>query len=207
MAKPAKQPDLDGDMVLVPASTVFPIEVKPPAGFDPDDLGTWPDDPGRFEYVDGRLLYIPPCGEIQSAVAADVMYVLGAWQRQHPDFVVGGNEAGLAVGDNKYGLDGAVWSRDDMGQMKPGFSRVPPILAVEIAGARDNEVEMAKKAFEYVQHGVRVVWLVMPASGEVLVLVRGSKKLERYNQGMSVAPVAELPGLAPAVTDFFHQLG
>ncbi|HKE16727.1 MAG TPA: Uma2 family endonuclease [Kofleriaceae bacterium] len=207
MAKPAKQPDVEEDMVLVPASAVFPIEVKPPACFDPDDLRTWPDDPGRFEYVDGRLLYMPPCGEIQSAVAADVMYVLGAWQRQHPDFVVGGNEAGLAVGDNKYGLDGAVWRRDDVGQMKPGFSRVPPILAVEVAGARDKEVDMARKAVDYVQHGVRVVWLVMPESGEVVVFTRASMKFERFSKDMSVAPVEELPGLAPAVTDFFRQLG
>lgn len=207
MAKPAKQPDVDEDVVLVPASTLFPIEVSPPAGFDPDVLSTWPDDPGRFEYVDGRLLYMPPCGEIQSAVAADVMYVLGAWQRQHTDFVVGGNEAGLAVGDNRYGLDGAVWRRDDRGPMKAGFSHVPPILAVEVAGARDTEVAMAAKAAAYLKHGVRVVWLVLPESGEVLVLTHGATKLERYDKGMSLPPVEELPGLAPRVMDFFHQLG
>jgi Uma2 family endonuclease len=207
MAQPAEQPDLDEEMVLVPASTVFPIEVKPPAGFDPDDLGTWPDVPGRFEYVDGRLRYMPPCGEIQSAVAADVMYVLGAWQRQHPEFVVGGNEAGVALGDDKYGLDGAVWRREEVGVMKPGFSRVLPVLAVEVAGVRDDEVTLATKAAAYVRHGVPVVWLVIPASRQVLVLLKRSTKFVRFDEGAVLAPVAELPDLAPAVADFFRQLG
>ena len=194
-------------MVLVPASTRFPVEVAPPAGFDPDDLSTWPDDPGRFEYVDGRLLYMPPCGEIQSAVAADGMYVLGAWQRQHTDFVVGGNEAGLAIGDDRYGLDGAVWCRGDLGPIQSGFSHVPPVLAVEVAGARGTEVAMAAKAVAYLNHGVRTVWLVLPESREVVVLTPGFQKLERYRVGMSLPPVEELPGLAPRVADFFHQLG
>lgn len=207
MARPAKQPDLDEEMVLVPAGTLFPIEVKPPVGFDPDDLRTWPEVPGRFEYVEGRLLYMPPCGEIQSAVTADVMYVLGAWQRQHTEFVVGGNEAGLALGDDRYGLDGAVWRREDVGAMKPGFSRVLPVLAVEVAGVRDDEVTLAKKAADYTNHGVAVVWLVIPASRRVLVLLKGSTEFSRFDEGDVLAPVAQLPDLAPAVADFFRQLG
>jgi hypothetical protein len=52
-------------MTIVPLETQFPVEVRPPPGFDADKLSTWPDDPGRFEYVDGRLLYMPPCGDAQ----------------------------------------------------------------------------------------------------------------------------------------------
>jgi hypothetical protein len=57
-------------MAIVPADTEFPVLVRPPPGFDPDDLGTWPADPGRFEYVDGRLLYIPPCRDDQGFTAS-----------------------------------------------------------------------------------------------------------------------------------------
>src|SRR5262249_44873470 len=77
------------DVVHVPASVRFPVELVPPEGFDPARLETWPRVEGRLEWVGGRLLYMPPCGEMQQATVADVVGVLIPWQRAHPEFSVG----------------------------------------------------------------------------------------------------------------------
>src|SRR5262249_45357409 len=83
-----EQPRSD-DVIHVPASVRFPVELVPPDGFDPARLETWPHVEGRLEWVGGRLLYMPPCGEMQQATVADVVGVLISWQRAHPEFSVG----------------------------------------------------------------------------------------------------------------------
>jgi hypothetical protein len=94
-----EQPRSD-DVIHVPASVRFPVELVPPDGFDPARLETWPRVEGRLEWVGGRLLYMPPCGEMQQATVADVVGVLIPWQRAHPEFSVGTNEAGMRLGED-----------------------------------------------------------------------------------------------------------
>ena len=58
----------------------FPVELTPPHGFDPGRSETWPQVDGLLEYVEGRLLYMPPCGDVQSDVVSDVLRILLRWQ-------------------------------------------------------------------------------------------------------------------------------
>ena len=192
------------DWPTVPPETEFPVAVRPPPGFNPDDVRTWPDDPGRFEYVDGRLLYMPPCGEMQSATVLDAAGILAQWQREHPEFRVGTNEAGVAFGEDKRGIDIAVWRRADVGQPTSGFAVVPPLLAIEVAGQDDREPYLREKAAWYLARGVEIVWLVLPDTRKVVVLTAGQER--RYRIGESLAANVVLPGLTPAVADFFRQL-
>ena len=79
----------------MPRAIRFPVELIPPEGFNPEDPRTWPTVDGRIEYVNGRLLFMPPCGDLQQDTVADVVITLGNWVRQHSGFVVGTNEAEL----------------------------------------------------------------------------------------------------------------
>src|SRR5215210_5945637 len=85
------------ETIVLPRAVRFPVELVPPPGFDPDRLETWPDVGGRLEYVDGRLLFMPPCGDLQQDTVTDVVITLGAWIRSHPEFVLGTNEAGMRL--------------------------------------------------------------------------------------------------------------
>jgi hypothetical protein len=49
--------------ITLPLSVRFPVEVHQPDEFRAEDPATWPVVDGRLEYVAGRLLYTPPCGE------------------------------------------------------------------------------------------------------------------------------------------------
>ncbi len=196
----------DSDAVQLPRWALrFPLELNPPLGFDPNDIATWPKADGRLEFLEGRLLYMPPCGDDQSDVAVDVARVLGNWRVSHPDFVVGGNEVGIRLGDDSRGADAAVWRRDSLPANTGGFRRVPPLLAVEIAGQEDSESQLREKARWYLDHAVRCVWLLIPETREVIML--SGEPERRLRWGDRMPPVEGLPGLEPLVSDLFAQLG
>src|SRR5260370_15949804 len=85
-----------------------PIALPEPDGFAVEQSQTWPEVTGRLEYVGGRLEYMPPCGEVQQRVAVDVVTELNLWRRKHPEWVVGGNEAGMFLGGEVRAADAAV---------------------------------------------------------------------------------------------------
>ena len=182
----------------------FPVELRVPPDFDAARPETWPRVEGRLEYVEGRLLFMPPTGDVQQDVAIDVAYVLRSWSATHPGFVVGGNEAGMILGGDTRGADGAVWRRGDIGERTGGYRRVPPVLAVEVAGRDEDESTLRDKAAWYLAHGVTVVWLVLPASREVVVVDAAGSA--RHGQGDRLPACAPLPGLQPHVAELFAQL-
>src|SRR5437773_10830486 len=83
MVRPAPI-DIDEETIPVPGTVRFPVELTPPEGFDPARLETWPRVEGRLEWVGGRLLYMPPCGDRQQYTVADVVATLVNWVRSHP---------------------------------------------------------------------------------------------------------------------------
>ena len=182
----------------------FPVELRPPRGFDPADAETWPAVDGRLEFVDGRLLYMPPCGDAQGDVVAAGVGGFMGWIGRHPEFVVSTNEAGLRLAGASRGADIAVWRKVDCGPQTGGFRRVPPILAVEVEGQDEDEAVLTEKARWYLDHGVRVVWLVLWTTREVVVI----RPLETTRCGgadrMPAHP--DLPDLDLAVAEFFRQL-
>ena len=194
------------EVISLPRAVRFPVEMIPPEGFDPGRLETWPPVVGRLEYVDGRLLFMPPCGDFEQDTTTDVVIILGAWVRQNPDFVLGTNEAGMRLGGVTRAADAAIWRRAHLGAYEGGLRRVPPVLAVEVSGPDDGDSESAllEKARWYLGVGVEVVWILIPRAREVIVVSgEGEKRLS----GSAVLPShASLPQLTPKASDFFIQI-
>ena len=203
MARPAPR-ERDEETIPVPATVKFPVELMPPPGFDPPRLETWPRVEGRLEWVEGRLLYMPPCGDRQQDTVADVVITLGNWVRSHPEFVVGTNEAGMFLGEDGRGADAAIWRRADVGPYQGGFRRVPPLLAVEVAGRYERERQLREKARWYLEAGVPVVWIVLPKKREVLIVTAAGDTHHRRGERLPGDP--RLPGLAPMVDELFVQV-
>jgi Uma2 family endonuclease len=196
--------ELREETIVVPASARFPIELEPPKRFRPEDETTWPPVAGRLEWVGGRLLYMPPCGDLQQLVTMSAAGILMGWQRDHRDFVVGGNEAGMILGGDVRGADAAVWRRIERGPTTGGYVRVPPILAVEIAGQGEDEPALREKASWYLGHGVELVWLVLPRPRDLVLITREHASHHRPGDRLPSHPA--LPGLEPNVAEFFAQL-
>ena len=149
---------------------------------------------------------MPPCGDFQQDTATDVVITLGEWVRRHPEFVLGTNEAGMRLEGATRAADAAVWRRADLGAYEGGLRRVPPVLAVEVAGADegDSEIALRKKADWYLGVKVVVVWIVLPRSQEVLVVSREGEK--RLSIGKRIPAHPSLPDLSPRISEFFVQL-
>jgi Uma2 family endonuclease len=194
------------DVITLPRAVRFPVEMLTPEGFDAERLDTWPDVAGRLEYVDGRLLFIPPCGDVQQDTTTDVVITLGAWVRSRPGFVLGTNEAGMRLLGSTRAADAAIWRAADVGARTGGLRRVPPLLAVEVAGAEpgDGEEELRAKAAWYLAAGVRLLWIVLPEEREVIVIAAGGDA--RFLSGAQLPEHPELPGLSPAVDELFVQI-
>ncbi|HEY3352032.1 MAG TPA: Uma2 family endonuclease [Polyangia bacterium] len=197
--------DPHGECFHLPLTLVrFPIELVPPEGFRPDDLSTWPRLEGRLEYVNGRILYLPPCGDVQAEACADLMYLLATWVHAHPAFVAGGGEAGMTLGGDVRAAEGAIWRRADLGPPTGGLRRVPPLLAAEVAGREEGERELRAKARWYRDAGVATVWLILPRTRDVVVVAAQGES--RHGRGARLPAPTGLPELTPEVADFFVQL-
>ena len=195
--------DQHPDTIAVPRTVRFPVELTPPPGFDPGQHETWPHVEGLLEYVDGRLLYMPPCGDVQSDVVTDVLRILLRWQDGHPGYKIAANEAGIRLAGASRGADAAVFRKSDLGDYTGGFRRVAPVLAVEVAGQDEPEAQLRAKAAWYLSVGVSVVWLVLPDTREVIVVTRDGESRHRSGR---LPPHDAIPDLTPAVTDFLVQL-
>jgi Uma2 family endonuclease len=202
MARPAPS-EPDDEAIPVPASVRFPVELTPPPGFDPARPETWPRVEGRLEWVEGRLLYMPPCARLQRETVADVVATLVLWSRARPGFTVGTNEAGMRLGDDTRAADAGVWRRSDPGARHAGLSRAAPVLAVEVGGRNEGEAELREKARWYRQVGVPVVWLLLPEEHVVIVITRAGDRVHRVGERLPAEP--ELPGLEPLVDELFRQ--
>jgi Uma2 family endonuclease len=192
------------EQIVLPRAIRFPIELIPPDGFDAERLETWPRVVGRLEYVEGRLLYMPPCGDEQQEVVTDVVITVGAWVRAHREFVLGTNEAGMRLAGMTRAADAAVWRRELLGPRTGGLRRVPPVLAIEVAAQDELEGALEEKARWYLSVGVSVVWLVLPAARQVVVTT--AEGSARFDRGAALPEHAALPGLEPRVDDFFVQV-
>ena len=191
------------DLVPVPRGSVtFPVVLRPPRGFKASRPSTWPTVEGRLEFSKGSLLYLPPCGEEQSSIAASISWVLVDWARRTPGFDVGGNEAGVILGGEVRGLDAAVWK--STGKKRSNrFRRTAPLLAVEVQGEEETVESLRKKAGWYLKHGTDTVWLVLPALNVVIVVTETGEKRVRERDRLP-EPVG-LKGLTPLASDVFWR--
>jgi Uma2 family endonuclease len=180
------------------------VELRPPEGFDPERLETWPKAPGRLEFVGGRLLYMPPCGDLQQDTVTDVVITLGAFVRANPALVLGTNEAGMRLLGATRAADAAVWRRAELGSYSGRLRRVPPLLAVEVAGEDETEGALLEKADWYLKAGAKLVWLVLPETREVVCVAPEGRT--RHGVGGRIPPHADLPGLSPLVAELFAQI-
>ena len=189
------------DVVTVPRALVkFPMAFEPGRGFSPSKPDRWPRLPGRLEFYEGRLHFMPPCGAQQAAIAANIVFLLVGWARAHAGFEVGTNEAGMLLGGAVRAADAAVW-RASSRRRSGGFHRRPPLLAVEVSGEDEAEDTLMDKARWYLEHGVETVWLVLPEDRQVVVVSASGRK--RVTAGRLPAP-GGMKDFLPAISDVFR---
>ena len=189
-----------------PPAAKFPVALTPPEHFDPRRLETWPKVAGRLEFAEGKLLYMPPCGDLQQDTTVDVVIALASRVRARSEYVLGANEAGMHLRGATRAADVAIWRRADLGAYTGGLRRVPPGLAVEVGGSSDADSEalLRAKAAWFLSAGVAVVWLVLPEQRKVVVITAEGEAVREGDERLPSSP--DLPELAPVAAEFFRQI-
>jgi Uma2 family endonuclease len=129
-----------------------------------EDLLRAPEDGRKHELVDGRIR-MSPAGYRHGRVSAALLRRLGTFVKEHQlgDVVDSGTGFRLPGGNVRL-PDAAFVAKDRFaGKQEPeGFSDVPPDLAVEVLSPDDRAREVLDKVGEYLQAGVRLVWVIDP---------------------------------------------
>ena len=110
----------------------------------------------------------------------------------------------MMLGGDVRAADVAVWRRDAVGPYTGGFRRVPPILAVEVAGKDDTREQLLEKADWYLRHGVEVVWILEPSTRTVLI--KTAEGTSTVGRGERIPRHPSLPGLEIGTDDLFRQV-
>lgn len=138
-----------------------------PTPLTAEDLYDLPDDGRRRELVRGELRTMPPAGFRHGLVCTHVIARLSAFVHEHSLGAVVSNDTGFILErdpDTLRGPDVAFVAAERVPEDQAGFAELAPDLVVEVVSPSDRVQDVNQKAREYLDAGVRLVWVVDPRS-------------------------------------------
>jgi Uma2 family endonuclease len=132
------------------------------------DLQRTPDDGWKYELVDGEIRRVSPAGSRHGRVCVELAARLNTHVKQAKLGYVFDSSTGFRLpGGNVRSPDVSFVGRGRFeGEKIPaGFSPVAPDLAVEVLSPDDRPRALLDKIGEYLQAGVRLVWVIDPERG------------------------------------------
>jgi len=174
--------------------------------FSPDDLLKLPDGK-RFELVNGQL--------VEKAMGWDASYIAA---RLHAFIFVflSDNPVGRPTVEGSYQCfdddpnrvrrpDVSFVSHERMPGPRPeGHCRIAPDLAVEVVSPGNTYSEIEAKVHEYLDAGVRLVWLVNPPTRSVHVYRQGDSSVTLLRASDQLTGEDVLPGFECSVAALFE---
>ena len=160
------------------------------------------------ELVDGVLVE-KPMGFVESALAVFLSRVIGNFVAARNLGIVAGPDGMLRLAPGAVRLPDVAfvsWARLP-GQKYPRAA-VPPIapdLAIEVLSPSNTAAEMERKRGEYFAAGVRLVWMVDPATRTVAVFTSPGQS-ELLGAGQVLRGEPALPGFELPVAELFGEL-
>jgi Uma2 family endonuclease len=135
-----------------------------PAVATEGDLLRAPSDGRKYELVDGRLR-VSPAGSRHGAVCAQIVTLLNVFVRQRRLGRVFDSSTGFRLPGGNVRVPDVSFVGEGRfeGELPTGFADLAPDLAVEVLSPDDRSRDVLDKVGEYLQAGVRRVWVVDPA--------------------------------------------
>lgn len=149
-----------------------------------EELWGMPDVPGKqLELVRGELVEVPTPGAIHNMIVGLMYRLISTFASDHRLGVVFGDNMGYVLhrGPDTVRIPDVsfvAWEHVPETGIPEGSWLIPPDLAVEVVSPTDNANDVYDKAREYVESGVRVVWVFWPKRRSVSVHTRDAKTAE-----------------------------
>jgi Uma2 family endonuclease len=135
------------------------------------DLLAMPKDGQKYELVDGQIR-VSPAGDRHSVVALELASRLLAFAKQHQLGHVCGADAGFRLPSGNVRSPDASFvaaGRFRDGKVPDDYASVAPDLAVEVLSPGDHPRYLLDKVGEYLEAGVRLVWVIDPRKARAVV--------------------------------------
>ncbi len=162
---------------------------------------------GRCELVEGRIVPMAPTGDEHGGVEVNIGAALKGFVRIHKLGKVRGGEVGIYVSRNPDSVQGAdvlFISNERYAQRKSqSYLDVAPDLVVEILSPNDSWSEVTQKLREYLDIGVRLVWIADPQTRRVYAY-RSMTEVREFTEADELPGDDVLPGFSVKVAELFE---
>ncbi len=174
-----------------------------------EELWEMPEVPGkRYELVKGELIEVPGAGALHNLIAALVYRLIYAHTRDKRLGVVFTDGVGYILGrrpDHIRIPDVSFVSveRIPNGDVPEGYLPLAPDLAVEVVSPNDRAHDVYAKVREYLDAGVRLVWVLWPRHRSVTVY-SSTGEMRDLREGDVLDGGDVLPGFQVRVAELFE---
>ena len=172
-----------------------------------DELLRMPDDGRRYELIEGELIEMAPAGGRHGNIGVRIVGFLfqyiyktnlgelfgadtGFFLQRDPDTIRAPDAAFIAM--ERIPPDG----------IPSGFIDTIPDLVVEVVSPSDRAGQVQAKIEQWIEHGVKLVWLVHPEQRSITVY-RSLSEVHVLHEGDTLTGGQVLPGFSCAVSDIF----
>ena len=177
----------------------------------PNDLLRMDDDAVAYEFVNGELVE-KTMGWESSWIASQLANLLGNECRRHRPslgWAVAGEASYQCFDDDADKVrrpDASFIARGRLpgGRRPKGHCRVAPDLAVEVVSPHDLYSHLEEKVAEYLDAGVRLVWVIDPPTKTVRVH-RADGSTATLHAADSLSGETVIPGFSCRVADLFDD--
>jgi Uma2 family endonuclease len=175
--------------------------------YTPDELLRMPDG-ARYELVNGQL--------VENTMSGLACWIAAIVVRHLMNFVADDELGVVFTSETQYQCfpddprrirkpDVSFIHRDRFSPaVMHGFIRIAPDLAVEVVSDNDLYYEVEIKVQEYLQAGVRLVWVLNPATNSIRVF-RSQGEFYNVVEGQDLTGDDVLPGFTVPVVKLFKQ--
>jgi Uma2 family endonuclease len=160
----------------------------------------------EYEIVDGRPVEKEMAGARHGGVGARLLIRMGTHVEAHQLGGVYGANTTFQIGQNQRLPDIAfvAASRIPPEGEPEGIWPIAPDLAVEVISPNDLFQKVFSKVIEYLEAGVRQVWLASPEHRTVMIY-RSPTNVTIFSENDELVSEDLLPGFRCRVSDLFRQ--
>ena len=175
--------------------------------FTAEELSRLPRGRCRYELVEGELFQMPPAGGRHGSVAMRIGILLGSHVMGNQLGEVFAAETGFILRhdpDTVRAPDACFIAGDRLppGELAAGYFDIMPDLAVEVLSPNDRPREVQDKVDDWLLAGVRLVWVINPATRTAMVYQATAGPLEVPEEG-SLDGAEVVPGFTCQIRELF----